>query len=128
MSLVKVFANIVRCFDTIFHPDIPIGRGLNYQLCYPGPYQTSSFSGPLCPKPTNGVKKKPKTKTLILVVTIRSSLKPVMISIVSIVTDPVRRRRDPMINARLSGFSTGKSGGYNANQDPTSISLLNLKI
>ena len=64
---------------------------------------------------------------MILVVTIRSSLKPVMISIVSIVTDPVRRRRDPMINARLSGFSTGKSGGYNANQDPTSISLLDLK-
>ena len=24
MSLIKVFANIVRCFDTIFHPDIPI--------------------------------------------------------------------------------------------------------
>ena len=47
MSLVKVFANIVRCFDTIFHPDIPIGRGLNYQICYLGPYQTSSFSFPL---------------------------------------------------------------------------------
>ena len=44
MSLVKVFANIVRCFDTIFHPDIPIGRGLNYQICYLGPYQTSSFT------------------------------------------------------------------------------------
>ena len=50
------------------------------------------------------------------------------VTIVDIKTDPVRCRRDPVINARLTGFSTRKSGGNNTDQHPSTVGLLNLKL
>ena len=50
------------------------------------------------------------------------------VTIVDIKTDPVRCRRDPVINARLTGFSTRKSGGNDTDQHPSTVGLLNLKL
>ena len=50
-----------------------------------------------------------------------------MVPVIRVITDPVRCRRDPVINAGLSWFSTRKTGRHDADQNPTSICLLNLQ-